>query len=74
MGGQGGGTNPEELFAVGFAACFGNAVKLVARRQRIEIGDLEIASSVMLQPTDERGFRLAVSLDVALKANGESIR
>jgi osmotically inducible protein OsmC len=66
MGGEGGGTNPEELFAVGFAACFEGALGVVARRQKLEAGDVAIDSRVMLIPTEERGFKLAVELDVAL--------
>jgi lipoyl-dependent peroxiredoxin len=66
LGGQGGGTNPEELFAVGFAACFEGALGVVARRRKLEAGDVAIDSQVMLLPTEERGFKLAVELDVTL--------
>lgn len=37
MGGEGGGTNPEQLFAVGYAACFEGALGAVARRQKAEV-------------------------------------
>jgi lipoyl-dependent peroxiredoxin len=66
MGGQGGGTNPEELFAVGFAACFEGALGVVGRRSKAETGDVAIDSKVMLFPTPERGFKLGVELDVSL--------
>jgi osmotically inducible protein OsmC len=66
LGGDGGGTNPEELFAVGFASCFESALGVVARRLRLEAGDVAIDSRVMLLPTEERGFNLAVELDVTL--------
>ena len=66
LGGEGGGTNPEELFAVGFAACFESALGAVARRRKLEGGDVEIDSKVTLYPTEERGFRLGVELDVTL--------
>ena len=66
MGGEGGGTNPEELFAVGFAACFEGALAVVARRAKEEAGDVAIDSRVMLFPTEERGFKLGVELDVTL--------
>jgi lipoyl-dependent peroxiredoxin len=66
LGGQGGGTNPEELFAVGYAACFEGAIGTVARRTKDEAGDVAIDSKVMLLPTEERGFKLAVELDVSL--------
>ena len=66
MGGEGGGTNPEQLFAVGYAACFESALGVVGRRERAEVGDVSIDSRVMLLPTEERGFKLAVELDVTL--------
>jgi osmotically inducible protein OsmC len=66
MGGQGGGTNPEQLFAVGYAACFESALAAVARRQKVDVGDVSIDSKVMLLPTRERGFEIAVELDVKL--------
>lgn len=66
LGGEGDGTNPEELFAVGFAACFEGALGVVARRSKAETGDVAIDSRVSLLPTEERGFKLAVELDVTL--------
>jgi lipoyl-dependent peroxiredoxin len=68
VGGEGGGTNPEQLFAVGHAACFESAIGAVARRQKLgtQADDVEIDSKVSLLPTEERGFKLAVELDVTL--------
>jgi lipoyl-dependent peroxiredoxin len=66
MGGEGGGTNPEQLFAVGYAACFESALGAVARRERVEVSDVSIDSRVSLLPTEERGFKLAVELNVTL--------
>jgi lipoyl-dependent peroxiredoxin len=66
LGGEGGGTNPEELFAVGYAACFESAVGVVARRRKLEAGDVAIDSKVTLSPTEDRGFQLGVELDVSL--------
>jgi lipoyl-dependent peroxiredoxin len=66
MGGSGGGTNPEELFAVGYAACFESALGGVARRRKLEIGEVTISSSVGLLPTGDGGFKLTVALDVAM--------
>lgn len=66
MGGEGGGTNPEQLFAVGYAACFESALAGAARRSHIEAGDAEIDSRVSLLPTGTGGFQLAVELDVTL--------
>jgi Ohr subfamily peroxiredoxin len=66
MGGNGGGTNPEQLFAVGYAACFEGALGVVGRRERVELGDVSIDSRVSLIKTEERGFNVAVGLDVTL--------
>ena len=74
LGGQGGGTNPEELFAVGFASCFESALSVVARRSKDDPGDVAIDSKVMLFPTEQRGFKLAVELDVTLPAIGDRDR
>ena len=63
---DGGGTNPEQLFAVGYAACFESALGAVARRERTEVGDVSIDSRVSLIPTEERTYKLGVSLDVSL--------
>lgn len=65
-GGEGGATNPEQLFAVGYAACFEGALGVVARRERVEPGDVLIDSRVSLLATAERGFKLAVEMDVTL--------
>jgi Ohr subfamily peroxiredoxin len=66
MGGQGGGTNPEQLFAVGYASCFESALSAVARRAKVDAGDVSIDSKVSLHPNDARGFDLSVQLDVTL--------
>jgi Ohr subfamily peroxiredoxin len=66
LGGSGGGTNPEQLFAIGYAACFESAIGAVARRRRQEAGDVAIDSKVMLLPTENRTFNLGVALDVTL--------
>ena len=72
MGGPGGGTNPEELFAVGFAACFEGALGVVGRRAKVELGEVSIDSSVSLITTEERGFNVAVQLDVTLPGVDDS--
>ena len=73
MGGDGGGTNPEQLFAVGYAACFEGALAAVARREKLEVGDVEIDSEVMLVTGEERSFTIAVELAVTLPSvEGES--
>ena len=71
MGGAGGGTNPEELFAVGYAACFESALGTVARRRHLDAGQLAIDSAVSLLPAGDGAFRLAVTLDVSLPSVGD---
>jgi Ohr subfamily peroxiredoxin len=66
VGGDGGGTNPEELFAVGYAACFENAMATVSRRMKLEGIEPEIASKVSLVANEDRGFDLAVELDISI--------
>jgi len=66
LGGEGGGTNPEQLFAIGFAACFEGALGVVGRRARAEVGDVSIDSRVQLIPTEDRRMRLGVELHVTL--------
>jgi lipoyl-dependent peroxiredoxin len=63
---EGGGTNPEQLFAVGYAACFEGALNVAARRAKAEVGDASIDSKVSLITTEDRGFNVAVTLDVTL--------
>ncbi|HEV7563558.1 MAG TPA: organic hydroperoxide resistance protein [Solirubrobacterales bacterium] len=66
MGGEGGGTNPEQLFAVGWAACFEGAIGVVGKRQRAEVGDVEIDSRVALITREDRGFGIDAELHVNL--------
>jgi lipoyl-dependent peroxiredoxin len=66
MGGTGGGTNPEQLFAVGYAACFEGALGVVGRRERVDLGDVAIDARVSLVTSENRGFNVAVGLDVTL--------
>lgn len=57
------GTNPEQLFACGYGACFGGAVSAVAKKRGIETGEVKIQSEVSLNQDDEGGFFLAVTLN-----------
>jgi Ohr subfamily peroxiredoxin len=64
MGGPGGlHTNPEQLFAAGYAACFHSALRLVARRAGVTLGgDTSVDAQVGIGPNEDGGFGLAVSL------------
>jgi Ohr subfamily peroxiredoxin len=68
MGGAGGsGTNPEQLFAAAYAACFGGAVQYAAGQKKMEIGEVMVEAQVGIGPsTDKEGFEIAVALEVTL--------
>ncbi len=67
LGGAGvGGTNPEQLFAAGYAACFGGALAHVARAQKITTGPVSITANVTIGPIASGGFGLAVELVAAI--------
>ena len=64
MGGAGGATNPEQLFAAGYAACFHSALKVVAGREELDVTGTEVSASVGIGMLDNGGFGLEVELDV----------
>ncbi len=66
LGGTGKGTNPEELFAAGYAACFESAIRFVAGQKKISVGSTRVESEVNLFAKAEGGFALGVNLQVAL--------
>lgn len=65
MGGNGGGTNPEQLFAVGYGACFHGALRKVARESKTEIGESTVDAQVGLGKSDD-GLDIAVDLTVTI--------
>ena len=66
MGGSGGATNPEQLFAAGYAACFHSALRTIARREKTDLGESTITAQVGIGPNEHRGFSLTVKLVVDL--------
>jgi osmotically inducible protein OsmC len=66
MGGPGGGLDPEQLFAAGYAACFHSALQSVARAQKIKIEDTSVGSRVHIGSNGNGGFQLAVELEVVI--------
>jgi Ohr subfamily peroxiredoxin len=66
LGGDGAGTNPEQLFAAGYSACFASALGLVAGKQKVDISDAAVTAEVGLNPNDSGGFALSVTLRVEL--------
>ena len=68
LGGAGGATNPEQLFAAGYAACFHSALKLVAGRLGGDASESEVVADVSIGMLPSGGFGLAVQLEVTLPA------
>jgi Ohr subfamily peroxiredoxin len=68
MGGPGGGTNPEQLFAAGYAACFHSALRYVAGAEGADVSGSAVSATVGIGPNDAGGFGLEVELDVELPA------
>ena len=64
MGGPGGATNPEQLFAAGYAACFHSAMKLVAKAMEIDTADSAVSVTAGLGMLDSGAFNLALEIDV----------
>ena len=67
MGGDGGdGTNPEQLFATGYAACFHNAVRSVARKRKVDVADSAVSVTVTIAGTVADGYRLAIRIEAEM--------
>jgi Ohr subfamily peroxiredoxin len=65
MGGSGGpGTNPEQLFAVGYAACFQSSMLRFATLRKLDLRGTRITARVGIGPVRQGGFGLAVGLDL----------
>ena len=69
LGGTGGAkTNPEQLFACGYAACFDSALNFVALQQKITLSGTRVDATVGIGTDDAGAFRLAVKLEVTIPA------
>src|SRR6058998_2719191 len=68
LGGEGGATNPEQLFAAGYAACFHSALNLVASKTNADTTDSEVVADVSLGMLGTGGFGLTAHLEVTLPA------
>jgi Ohr subfamily peroxiredoxin len=66
LGGAGGATNPEQLFAAGYAACFHSALKLVARKAGVTLEDSAVTVDVGLVRREPVGYRLQVAIEAEL--------
>jgi Ohr subfamily peroxiredoxin len=69
LGGKGEGVNPEQLFASGYAACFGSAMILVARQMKLPVGeaDVEVSVEAGLEPNGKGGFMLLAELEATAR-------
>jgi lipoyl-dependent peroxiredoxin len=65
MGGDGNGTNPEQLFAAGYSACFHSALRVVARRAKLDPGESTVSAEVGIGP-DGDAFGLVVTLIISI--------
>jgi Ohr subfamily peroxiredoxin len=64
--GKSGTTNPEQLFACGYAACFGSAIEAVTKMEKATVGDITVNADVTLNQDDNHGYFLAVTLNVTI--------
>lgn len=67
LGGKGGATNPEQLFAAGYAACFESAMRFIAGKQKLPLQDASVTATVSLHTNAQGGFVLGVSLAAETK-------
>jgi lipoyl-dependent peroxiredoxin len=65
MGGSGEGTNPEQLFAAGYSACFHSALRLIARRAKVDPGESTVTAEVGIGP-DGDAYGLVVTLIIQI--------
>lgn len=67
MGGEGGdGTNPEQLFASAYSACFGSALQACAEKMKVDLGDFSVTATVKLGKSEEDELNLSAILDAYL--------
>ncbi|WP_341280099.1 organic hydroperoxide resistance protein [Paenibacillus sp. FSL H8-0537] len=66
LGGPGGATNPEQLFAGGYAACFESALNVVARMKKIKVEKTQVTAHVTLGKEEDGGYGLEAKLDISV--------
>ncbi|MFI5629261.1 organic hydroperoxide resistance protein [Streptomyces sp. NPDC051664] len=66
LGGNGAGTNPEQLFAAGYSACFQGALGVVARQEKADISGSTVTAAVSIGKTAEGGFGLEVAISATI--------
>ena len=60
------GTNPEQLFACGYSACFGSAIEAVAKIQKVAVSEIKVQADVTLNQDDNNGYFIGATLNVSL--------
>jgi len=60
--GKDGTTNPEQLFALGYASCFGQALRAITAKEHVKVGEVKVTSHVTIGKTDAGGFALGAEL------------
>lgn len=74
LGGPGGhGTNPEQLFAAGYSACFDGALNLAIRQKGIKVEGTQVTAHITINKTDDGGFQLSAELDVTVDGVSEEV-
>ncbi|MBU4337562.1 MAG: organic hydroperoxide resistance protein [Actinobacteria bacterium] len=77
LGGAGGGTNPEQLFAAGWSSCFHSALKSVAAADKTPLTGSQVVARIALASTDDNGYGLEAQLDITIpgldQATAESL-
>ncbi|SDR69947.1 peroxiredoxin, Ohr subfamily [Christiangramia echinicola] len=64
MGGEGGDySNPEQLFGAGYSSCYGSALEVVAKKNKVDLGDYSVTAVVKLGQTESGNLQLSVTLD-----------
>ncbi len=65
-GAKDGSTNPEQLFAAGYSACFGGALMAVAKRDQVEIGEVSVTADISLNTEEGKGFFISAVLNTEI--------
>ncbi|MDN3595062.1 organic hydroperoxide resistance protein [Zunongwangia endophytica] len=65
LGGEGGDhSNPEQLFAAGYSACFGSALEMIAKNADVDLGDYSVTATIDLGQTEDKDLELSAILDI----------
>lgn len=60
------GTNPEQLFACGYSACFGSAIEAVAKKQQVSVSEIKVHADISLNQDEATGYSISAVLNVSL--------